>query len=272
VWGSAPFQSIYRSPAGALESWLSMPEWHLAVAALAPICALGFLWFPLFYALPFLGLVLYAPIFQAVVSSSRVCFPASRRSRSEWVKLRVVTALLHLLQPLARLTGRLRSGLTLWRYNASGFTMPWPRKFAVWTEYWRDPNERLKSFEADIRRAGVYVRRGGDYDRWDLEVRAGLLGFARLLMAVEDHGAGNQFVRVRLWPKCSLLELLLPVLFASLSAAAALDNAWMASAILGLLSLFLTICTLRGCGSAVAAVLRTFQHSEAIRDGQKDIQ
>jgi hypothetical protein len=103
-----------------------------------------------------------------------------------------------------------------------------------------------------------------------LEVREGLLGFARLLMAVEDHGAGNQFVRVRLWPKCSLLELLLPALFVSLSAAAALDNSWVAAAILGLLSLFLMTCTLRGCGSAVAAVLRIFQHSDAIHDEQKE--
>src|SRR5688572_4208519 len=243
VWGSAPFQSIYQSPAGALESWLSMPEWYLAVAALLPIVALGFLWFPLFYALPFLGLVLYAPIFQAVISSSRVCFSPARRSPLEWVKLRTVTALLHLLQPLARLSGRLRSGLTFWRYKGSGFVMPWPRKLAVWTEHWRDPNERLKSFEADLRKAGAYVRRGGDYDRWDLEVRAGLLGSARLLMAVEDHGAGNQFVRLRLWPKSSLLGLLLPILFVSLSVAAALDHAWVASAILGLLSIFLTICT-----------------------------
>src|SRR6266536_2963955 len=63
-----------------------------------------------------------------------------------------------------------------------------------------------------------------------LEIHSGMLGFARLLMAVEDHGAGNQFVRVRLWPKCSLLELLLPVLSVSLSVAAALDNAWVAAA------------------------------------------
>ncbi len=272
VWGSAPFQSIYQSPAGALESWLSMPEWYLAIAALAPICALGFLWSPLLYALPLLVLALGAPIFQAVVSASRVCFAIPPGSSFGRFKLRTVTALLHLVQPLARLTGRLRSGLTFWRYRASGFAIPWPRKFAVWTEHWRDPNERLKSFEADLRKAGVYVRRGGDYDRWDLEVRAGLLGFARLLMAVEDHGAGNQFVRVRLWPNCSLLELLLPVLFASLSAAAVLDHAWVASTILGLLSLFLTLYSLRGCGSAVAAILRTLQHSDAIYDEQKEIQ
>ena len=183
-----------------------------------------------------------------------------------------MTALLHLLQPLARLTGRLRSGLTFWRYNASGFALPWPRKFAVWTEHWRDPNERLKSFEADLRKPGVYVRRGGDYDRWDLEVRTGVSGSARLLMAVEDHGAGNQFVRLRVWPKWSLLGLLPIALFASLSAAAMLDRAWVASAILGLLSVFLTIYSLRSCGSAVAAVLRTFQQSDAIYDRQKETQ
>ena len=31
------------------------------------------------------------------------------------MKLRFLTACLHLLQPLARLSGRLRQGLTLWR-------------------------------------------------------------------------------------------------------------------------------------------------------------
>jgi O-antigen biosynthesis protein len=272
VWGSAPFQSIYQSPAGALESWLSMPEWYLAIAALAPICALGFLWLPMFYALPLLVLALSAPIFQAVVSASRVCFAVPPVSRLGRFKLQITTALLHLLQPLARLTGRLGSGLTFWRYNAASFTMPWPRKLAVWTEHWRDPNERLKSFEADLRKAGVYVRRGGNYDRWDLEVREGLLGGARLLMAVEDHGAGNQFVRIRLWPRYSLLELLPLAVFTVLTAAAALDGAWAAAAILGLSSVLLMVHAVRSCGSAVAAVLRTFQHSDAIHDRQKEIQ
>jgi hypothetical protein len=270
VWGSAPFQSIYQLRAGTLESWLSMPEWYLAVVALAPISALGFLWFPLFYFLPFLGMALYAPIFQAVLSSARVSFPASRRSRFDCLKLRAVTALLHLVQPMARLTGRLRSGLTLWRYKAPGFAMPWPRQLAAWTEHWRDPNERLKCLEAELRKAGAYVRRGGDYDRWDLEIRAGVLGFARLLMAVEDHGAGNQFVRVRLWPRFSLLELLPIAVLTILSVTAALDDAWAASAILGLSSLLLMTHAVRGCGSAVAAVLRTFQHSDAIHDEQRE--
>src|SRR5262249_61279844 len=101
----------------------------------------------------------------------------------------------------------------------------------------------------------------GNYDRWGLEVRVRLLGFARLLMAVEDHGAGNQFVRVRLWPRCSLLEFLPIVLFACFSAAAALDHAWVTSAIMGLLSLFLALYSVRGCGSPIAAILPTPPHS-----------
>jgi len=122
----------------------------------------------------------------------------------------------------------------------------------------------LKSFEADLRKLGAFVRRGGDYDRWDLEVRAGLLGSARLLMAVEDHGAGNQFVRVRLWPRCAPAELFPILLFSFLAGFAAVDQAWLAFGILSVLSVAMIMHAVRGCGSAVAAILHTFQHSDAI--------
>ena len=39
--------------------------------------------------------------------------------------------------------------------------------------------ERLQAIEASLRARGARVRRGGAYDRWDLEVRGGLLGAAR---------------------------------------------------------------------------------------------
>jgi glycosyltransferase involved in cell wall biosynthesis len=272
VWGSAPFQSIYPSPAGALESWLSMPEWYLAVAVLAPISVLGFIWFPLFYALPLLALALYAPVFQALISSARVCFSAPPRSRLDWLQLRAVTALLHLLQPLARLTGRLQSGLTPWRHKGNAFVFPWPKSLATWTGRWREPGERLKLFEAHLRKAGVHVQRGGEYDRWDLQVRAGALGSARCVMAVEDHGAGNQFVRLKLWPRCSLFEVLPAAFLASLSALAALDGAWTAGAVLGLSALFWTTRAVRGSGSAIAAITGAFQRSDAVRDPQEEIQ
>jgi hypothetical protein len=57
--------------------------------------------------------------------------------------------------------------------------------------------------EAELLALGAAVTRGGHFDSWDLEVRAGPLGRARLKTAVEEHGDGRQLVRYRLrahWP------------------------------------------------------------------------
>jgi len=265
VWGTAPFQSIYQSPASALESWLSMPEWYLLVAALIPICALGFIWSPLLYAFPFLFFALAAPVLQAILSASRVNFSKTQYSFLSRFKRRSLTAFLHVVQPLARLTGRLRAGLTLWRPRLFGFSPPWPRKIALWSEHWRAPAERLSSLESALRKAGAYVRRGGEYDKWDLQVRAGLFGSARVLMAVEEHGSGKQFVRFRVWPSCSLAGFLPTVFFGSLSLAAATEHAWAAFGILGITTIALGWRFIKGCGSPIATVLRVVKQASQDR-------
>src|SRR6266550_4533001 len=188
VWGTAHFQSIHESPASALENWLAMPECYLLVVVLIPICALGAIWSPLLHAFPFLLFAFAAPVLQAILSTARVHFSKTGYSFSTRLKLRALTTFLHLLQPLARLTGRLRGGLTLWRGRLFGFSLPRPRNISIWSEQWRDPAERLRYLEAALQKAAVHVRRGGDYDQWDLEARDGLFGSARLLMAIEEHG------------------------------------------------------------------------------------
>jgi hypothetical protein len=50
-----------------------------------------------------------------------------------------------------------------------------------------------------LRERGAVTRRGGDFDAWDLDVRGGVLARARVLMAVEDHALGKQYVRYRTW-------------------------------------------------------------------------
>ena len=99
VWGSAPFQSIYQSPARALESWFV----HAGMVLRRRRAS-----FRLLRSASFGFLILCSPVpsistlrtdFQAMISSSRVGFSAARRSPLDWVKLRSVTALLHLLQP-----------------------------------------------------------------------------------------------------------------------------------------------------------------------------
>ena len=57
----------------------------------------------------------------------------------------------------------------------------------------------------------------------------GALGQARLLIAVEDHGAGTQYVRLGFWPKCSAAGLTVFAFLASVAGAAATSAAWTAA-------------------------------------------
>ena len=92
-------------------------------------------------------------------------------------------------------------------------------RVAEWT-----PDARLQRVEARLAARGFRVRRGGGFDAWDLEIRNGLFGASRLLMAVEDHGAGAQLVRARAWPSHLLRGLVLAALSLALSLAAMLDQ------------------------------------------------
>jgi O-antigen biosynthesis protein len=259
IWGSALFQSVYQPAAGTLGTLALMPEWYLVIMVFAVLSLLGVFWTPLLIALPLLALAVGALLIQAGLSAARASFTSVPQSRVAQLKLRGLTAFLHLLQPLARLSGRLHNGLTPWRlHGASSRRLPRPRMSLIWSEYWQAPAERLHSMEVAFRVVGARVHRGGDYDRWDLEVRGGLLGVTRTLMAIEEHGAGRQLVRFRSWPRCTAgLTLILP--FAILSTAAALGHAWAAAIILGVVALLLALRTLQECASAMAITLRVLE-------------
>jgi len=143
------------------------------------------------------------------------------------MKLRLTTACLYLLQPLARLDGRLRHGLTLWRKRViGGFAFPRPWLANIWSGRSLGAEERLHAIEATLRARGSLPLRGGNYDPWDLEVRGGLLGSARMFIALEYHGDGRQLLRVRSWPRCSLAAAALTLVFAGLSLGAGHDGYW----------------------------------------------
>jgi GT2 family glycosyltransferase len=259
IWGSAPFQPLYQPMAGALRSLLLVPEWYLIIGALAVLSALGSVWRPLSYVLPLFMLAAGASLAQAALSAARACFTSVPRSRVARLPLQVLTAFLHLLQPLARLCGRLRYGLTPWRHSMPWRLLPRPRKLAIWSERWQDPIKRLQDVEAALRTCGGAVLRGREYDRWDLEVQGGLLGAARMLMAVEDHSAGTQFIRFRSWPRFSPAAVVLVLLFALLSANAVEDQSWTVAAILGTVAVLLTLRALQECAGATAAILRALR-------------
>ncbi len=261
IWGAAPFQSIYQP---APEVWASlplMPEWSLLILALTGLSTLAILWTPLLCAVPLLAVAAGASLVQASLSAARASFTSATPSWTERLKLRALTAFLYVLQPVARLWGRLRHGLTPWRWRgAPCFVLPRPRSFAIWSERWQEGAERLRSLEAAIRALGALVVRGGECDRWDIEVRGGILGGARVLAAVEDHGGGRQLVRLRAWPRCSVVGIGSSVLLAGLAAGAGVDGAWAVTAILGAGAFALGLRIFMESARATAAILHALGH------------
>jgi len=118
----------------------------------------------------------------------------------------------------------------------------------------------LQAIELGLRAYGVAFRRGGNYDRWDVEVRRGMHGAVRLLMADQVHEAGKkQLLLFRIWPLCSPGVLLLTLLFVALTIAAALDYAWAVAMVLGGIAVLLILHQLYQCAAATAAALGTLR-------------
>ena len=256
VWGVAPYQSLYEPAPSLLGSLPQMPEWYLMIAILLALSALSFFWGPIKLLVPVLVIAALPPLTQACVSAMRAPFPDTRSHRGARTKRRLLTAALHLLQPLARLRGRLREGLTPWRCRGTLQPAPlWPVTSSMWSERWQAQEQRLEFLKATLREEAACVLLGGEHDRWDLAVRSGFFGGARLLMGVEDHG-GGQLVRLRWWPYVPAFGPVLTVGFAVLALGALHDDAWPAAAVLGLVALLFAVRTLEQCGAAMATITR----------------
>lgn len=262
TWGGAPFQSLYNPRPGTLLSMSLMPEWYLLVLLLVGLTGLGFFWKPLIFMAPLFILVLALPISQSIASARQAAFQSEPRSRLEDIKLRSLTAILHLMQPAARLWGRIHAPPAYRRgLRKTGFCLPTARTSKFWSETWKSPEQRLESVEKALQVENLAVTRGGDYDRWDLEVQTSMMCSVRTCMAVEEHGAGRQVIRFRSWPRIALFCQVLVLFFLFLTTLAALDHAWIVATIFGVISLTLLARILWTSGTAMASMLASIEHS-----------
>ncbi len=256
TWGTGLFQSVYHAAPGILGSLPLMPEWYLVIACLAAMSALGLVWSPLLLAAPLLIAAVAALVFKSAVGGIHGTVAAGGSSRLVRWRMRLRTGLLFLLQPAARLSGRLRYGLSPWRRrSAPRLGMPMPRTRSIWSEQWRAPGERVARLDKTLRRIGGVVFSGGDYERWDLYVRGGMLGSMRLRVAVEEHGAGAQFVRIRSWPRFSRIGGAAMLALAALATGAALEGVGLVAVILSAVALLIFASMIQDCATA-AGVLR----------------
>jgi hypothetical protein len=109
---------------------------------------------------------------------------------------------------------------------------PRRKTVSLWTEAYRTPEEWLSQVQTRLRLDGAAGFAGGGYDDWDLEVQGGILGAVRTRMAVEDHGAGTQMLRFRIWPRFSASGLSVLTLLLLISLAAGYDHSWLVATLL----------------------------------------
>ncbi len=218
TWGSGAFQRLYEPADGALRSLTTTPEWYLLIVLLALLSGLGLVWPQLLVAVPFAVLAAAPPLLHALNGAADATLSPRSDRRGQRLALRALTAALYLLQPVARLWGRVMHGLTPWRLRGPRTPVaPGTRTLTAWTEQWEPPEARPRRVEAELLRLGAAVVRGGHFDSWDLEVRAGPLGRARLSTAVEEHGHGRQLALYRCaahWPRAVKLLVVAAVALA----------------------------------------------------------
>ncbi len=270
IWGQAPYQGLEEPVPNLFESLPMMPEWWLVMASLAAASLLGLLWSPLLRALPVMGLSAGLALVQAIRCGARNSFADVAPTRFGRVKRRTLTAFLYLIQPLARLFGRLPHGLTIWRrHPADDYSFPRPWTADIWATGYHSVEALLQTIEVEQRVQGIVALRGNAFDRWDLEVSGGMFGAARLSMALENHGSGRQLLRVRSWPRCSMAGSILSVVCGSLSLSAALDGALAACAVLGAVALLLILRTVEECAFGSFAFLQAIKNIEKVEKNRR---
>lgn len=255
MWGSAPFQRLEPPAPSVLQLLPLMPEWHLFTAFCGLLSIFAFEWRPLMVALPLALAALIAPVVQAVLSASRAQLSRSSRSRSRRLVLTSVVALLHIVQPLARLCGRIKYGLTIWRQHGdTRVSLPMPTTFPVKVTSYRAPDVHIRTLQNSIREAGSVVLNGGEYARWDFEIRAGIFGGTRVRLAFEDSGSGTQLVRARAWPRPKCRTAVMLSVTGGLALGAIADGADRAAAVLTAITVFIACRTVLDCAVSMRSM------------------
>lgn len=264
-WGSALFQSVYQPSGGFLSSIPLMPEWYLICASLTVAGLAGIIWPIFMYAWIVLAISLFIVIAQAYASAKKNV--SRQRSLINNWQHRWLTTLLHIIQPAARLYGRLKHGLTPWRKRGAGirFKLLWSRRIAtLWSEEWHANEEWLALIERNLKTFRSRVKRGGDFDSWDLHSRNDLFVTVRSTLLVEEHGGGKQLLRLKHRTKISSYALLPPVCLLLLSTAAFINGAVVASILLLVCCLAFVVRIMAGIASSRFTVYSAFKllHTE----------
>jgi hypothetical protein len=169
----------------------------------------------------------------------------------------VLTAGLFVIQPIARLWGRFAHGLTPWRarrHGNPGQAAFLPRAsftHTVWSETWHGVPEWLEMLRSRFCSLGALATAAGAWDGWDYEIRGGLFTGARVRLVLEEHGAGRQLLRWRVWPRIAPALSIAAAVLATLALGAAENRAWTTAGVLGACFVLGALEVTAECGRAM---------------------
>ncbi len=169
-----PVASTSAAPTGRRRR--SCPSGGWPSSACSSTGLVGLTWSPLLWAWP-LALVMAGAsvVVSLAVAVDGLRYAAPARLATLLRRVLMLAGLV-LGQSLYRTRGRIAGGLTPFRRRgASGFTFPRTIRLEEWSEEWHSMEARLRVVEERLIASGAAVRRGGDFESFDLEVRTGLV-------------------------------------------------------------------------------------------------
>ena len=200
TWGSAAFQSVYQPGSNFIFLIPFMPEWYLFMALLLVPAVAGIFVPALQWAWVAFASALGIFFLQAILSANGSAKKSAWQQQTFTYKF--ILTMLYIIQPVARLTGRLKHGLTPWRKRGAGLQLSNfycynTKVFTHWSEEWQSAETWLEMIEQNLVSQRTRVARGGVFDNWDIQVRSGWFTKAQGLLVIEEHGANKQFLKFR---------------------------------------------------------------------------
>jgi O-antigen biosynthesis protein len=121
------------------------------------------LWAPLLWMWPVFFGAIAVVVIQATISAYKnASLPPHKKNN---INYRLLIIALHIIQPIARLSGRIKHGLTPWRRRGAGITREAlftlrSKTFLHWSEEWRSMEDWLTEIEKNLIHLKSRIKRG----------------------------------------------------------------------------------------------------------------
>jgi hypothetical protein len=117
----------------------------------------------------------------------------------------------------------------------------------------------LEDIEHNLIDLKARFKRGGDFDRWDVQVTNSLFSISRGLMTIEEHGGGKQLLRFKVWSRASKAVAGAIIILLIIATFAAFDKAWIMAFFLTMVAVVFAIEYILDAANNMNDLFKAFQ-------------